>query len=423
MARVSIAAGLFVAPTMIACGGRSTLLDAAASSDAGAPAPPAGAACSEVVLSGAPIGDTFSIFDLVPATEDGARVNVVFRDVTPDHPPPAEISSITLSPWGAWPPSAAPTFTVCPHCEGQDLLAAPALPAAQPGFSLLMRDFAKPGDWNSVEMVLFPAVAAETNYDPSPAEVSWPPPDWGPSQVALERGASGHLTALYYETYERLGLSYIDGATLGVQHVGDVACPGDTSRRGIAPVQGGFLFAALSRYPLGDCASGDALEQPAVEVMRIDEATKQHTITASLGTMAYPRYVALAKRAEGAWLVWQSTDPYYEEPYSIQAVPLSESGEVVGPIVQLTQDGDGVFAVDATAMGPRLVVAGFAGSNADLRLVVLDDDGVVKESTFDMSPWMGIQHAPHRLLASPDGTKLLFAGAQYVARFECAAGL
>lgn len=414
MSRRAAAAVFAAAHALSACGGGSSL-DATSSGDAGSSPV---AACPGLVLSGEPIGGTFSVLGLASATDDGALVSVVLRDLSPQSPPSA-LGSTTLSPWGSWPPSDAPVFTACPQCAlTGEVLAGPALPAAQPGFSLLAQQVNDPDDWESAETVLFPAVDAGTNYDSSPTEVSWTPPLG--DTVALERGASGHLTAFSHRVTGHVSLAYIDAATLALQPIDDVVCPGVFSRRSIARVQGGFLVAAVSTQSFGDCASAGDIEVPRVQVVRIDEATKQHTITASFATTSTTSYVALAKRTEGAWLIWQSADGYGENPGSIHVLRLSESGAVLGPVVRLTGDEDGLFAWSSTAMGPRLVVALGHGDIADIQFRVLDDDGVVRVNHFDMSPWPHLMAAPRALLASADGTRFLLAGGEHVARFECA---
>ncbi len=81
-------------------------------------------------------------------------------------------------------------------------------------------------------------------------------------------------------------------------------------------------------------------------------------VTASVDTMGLVGPAMLVRRAEGAWLVWQTTDGYNETYGPVSAVPLSESGEIAGPVVPGHASEDQTAIRAATVMGSKLVVAG-----------------------------------------------------------------
>ncbi len=460
VARWPVATLLVGAAGVIGCGGRSQLHDsiagpAAAGDGAGGSsstssastssttggsggAPPA---CQALVLSGPPItyepssSEHGSRPSLVPATDDGALVSVVFLREPLEGPyeGPSRVASATLSPWGSWPSSLGPEDQAVGFF-GDPFAAAPAMPEAQPGFSVL---FYLPTNSFPSDMFLAPAVATGTSYDPFPAGVSWDA--WEPAwPSALARGASGHLAAyqLGMGPSSYLSVALVDAPSGDMTVMPEVACASAPFTVDAIPAAGGFLVATATGRPFGACPLDDGIPGPATEldVIRLDQETMTLSLAASFEEIDPIAHVALAPRADGAWLVWQSTGASAESPPPIQAVPLDEQGAPAGAVFSVTGSGQTTGPFAAAALGARLAVAWIDWldpSSPTIRLDLFDEEGAFVSGASLGTSGAWLYDASLALLASPDGTALLASWADEsdqpppapatvrVARFAC----
>jgi hypothetical protein len=412
MARLPL---LLLAPALVACGGRSALLDAAPSATPRADA----GACAALVVSGPPLGGFFAVPSLVPPSEDGAQVSVVHEVEVPG----GGVATVAASfaPWGDWPAGLPPAVTACVDCKAFGIVipVSPALPSAQPAFAMLADD-PVPTDGGlpaGFTTVFHPAAPSGA------ASITLPAPTFG---VALARGAAGHLLAFADAPgpdTSLVGLMYAGAGAPEGQLLGDVGCLYEPVS--VIPVPGGFLVSVLSSLATsaGPC---DWQAELRLTVLRVDEATRQITVTASLPDTQDLLFAALAGGAagEGGWLVYQTTDSYFGSIGPDRAVRVSASGELEGPTVELSAPGDdGGFQARAVArMGSRLVVAGPLSEAAlgTVSLLLRDDDGQVSRVSPDLGP--GADARRVTLLPSPDGSQLLVGQWSGVARLSCAAG-
>lgn len=410
----------------------STSTASSSSGNGGAPQ-----SCNGLTLSGERITYEPTPMDhgsrpiLVPATDDGSLVSVVFAQAPVESPsdPPIAVAGATFAPWGMWPSSLGPTARVVGF--GGDAFATARSPAAdQPGFSVL---FYLPTDSFPSDMYLAPAAAGKS-YDPFPQGISWDAwePAWG---VALARGASGHLAA--YEVGMGadafLSVAFVGGGSPTPFVIDEVACANAPFTADVAEVEGGYLLATAAGRKFGACPLDDGIPGPAkdLHVIRVDQATKQVSLAASFEGTDPLTHVALARRAQGAWVVWQENGASALTPPPIQAALLDETGAVAGPVfpIPATMGTLGPFA--AAALGPNLVVAwveAFDPSTPTLRLEVFSEAGTYLSSASINTAPSWLYDASLSLLPSPDGTQLLMAWADEaspeqamvrVVRFSC----
>jgi hypothetical protein len=441
------------------CGGRSALGDGlSASGGAGGSAPTsstsssssssssgaggAPSACDQLLLTGAPITyeptslEHGSRPSLVPATDDGSLVSVALARQPVEGPrvPPIRIVDASFSPWGDWPSTLGPVDQVCSF--GRDAFAvAPAMAAGQPSFATL---FHVPTSSFPSNMYLAPSASPKTSYDPFPEGISWDVAEqaW---PVALARGATGMLAAyqIGLGSYSYMGLALVDGASLSVVvPYADVACGDGPFPAAAVAAQGGFLIATASGREFLECGLDDLVPGRAdeVQVMRFDQAKMKLTLSASFKEPDALAHIALAKRSEGAWVVWQNNGASSEVPPPISAARLDEGGLPVGPVFPITHHGQTTGPFAAASVGPLLAVAWvdwLDTSYPTLRLDLFDEAGAfVTGSSINTGPaWL--YNASLSLLPSPDGRQLLLAWSDIasldpatvrVARFSCAAG-
>jgi hypothetical protein len=452
----SIATFLFSAGALLLSCGRSPLAEGDRSGTAGAPGGEDGAAASTgatagttggssvaCVLSGKPITHdptpeehTYRPY-LVPATEDGERMSVVFSHESVDDPILGfeRAAHVTFAPWGSWPEGLGPPLQAAPFF-GAPFAAAPASPGKQPGFSALLHRYTNA---NPTNVYFAPAVDAATDYMEYPegvwvdsGEPSWP--------TALARGSPGYLAAYQVEhsPFWHMRLALIDEASLAVSVLDDVSCGDVPLSAGVIPAAGGFLVATATGEPFGACSMIDGGVGPprSVHVLRVDQAAKTISLAASFEGEEPVAQIATAKRPDGAWLVWREAAASKEPFPPIKAVVLDESGAAVGPVVLLTKEGQtgGPFA--AAALGSGLVVAWIEpldATSATIRLGLFDETGSLVEDELYTTPASWIYEASLSLAMSPDGAQILLAWADggpdltsavRVARFSCAsAGL
>lgn len=406
------------------------------------------AACDALVLSGEPITPEAEPFEhglrprLVPAAGDGSLVSVVVARQAVEGPavPPARITRAEVAPWGAWPSTLGTEYQVCSF-GGEAFAAAPAMPDARPGIAAL---FYLPTAQFPSDMYLAPVVSARTSYDPFPDGVQWDA--WEPAfAAALARGGEGHLAA--YElvlggvsgTATYLGVSLVGAASLDVQPIDPVACAEAPFPADAAPIAGGFLVAAASGRPFGTCQRDDGVPGPAdeLQVIRIEEATHQTSLSASFQERDPLAHVALAAGGGGAWVVWQASGASALQPPPVRAMRLDEAGAPAGSVFQVTAEGATAGPIAAAALGSWLAVAwvdAIDPSFPTLRVDLFDEAGAFRTGTSISTAPSWLFDASLSLLASPDGTQLLLAwsdvaasgmeaAAVRVARFSCAQGL
>jgi hypothetical protein len=396
--------------------------------------------CAGLALSGEPItceptpSEHGSRPSLVPATDDGSLVSVVFARTSVKSPNPTftRIVSATLSPWGTFPKSLGVDLQAS-ILGGDPFAAAPAMAAGQPGFSVLLY---LPTDEIPSYMHLAPSAAVATSYDPYPTgkawgagELAWP--------IALARGASGHLAVyeLGIGPSAFMSLAVVDATSLDVSVANEVACASAPFAADAVPTKGGFLVATAAGRAFGDCPLDDGVPGVAkdLQILKVDEVTKEISLMALFEGVDAIAHIALAKRAahSGAWVVWQETGASSFIPPPIRAVPLDESGSQAGPIVDITSDGQTTGPFEATALGERLSVAWIDSldpSTPTIRLDLFDEVGMFVAGTSLSTGAAWLYDASLSLLASPDTTQLLVAWADgespapanvRVARFSC----
>lgn len=424
------------APTSSTSSISSTSSTSSTSSGSGG-APPA---CDQLLLTGMPITVEPTSFEhgsrpsLVPATDDGSLVSVVLARQLVEGPsvPPIRIVDASFSPWGDWPSTLGPADQVCSF-GGDAFAVAPAMAAGQPGFATL---FYLPTSSFPSDMYFAPDASPQTSYDPFPKGISWDAgePAW---PVALARGATSTLAAyqIGVGSHSFMNLALVDSASLSVEVFASVACADAPFTAAAVPAQGGFLIATATGRAFGACMLDDGIPGPAdeVQVMRFDQAKKQLTLSASFKEPDPLAHIALAKRGEGAWVVWQSNGASAEAPPPIRAARLDEGGLPVGPVFLITDDGETTGPFAAASVGPLLAVAwvdSLDPSSPTLRLDLFDEAGaLVTGSSINTGPaWL--YDASLSLLPSPDGRQLLLAWSDIaspdpatvrVARFSCAA--
>jgi hypothetical protein len=218
-----------------------------------------------------------------------------------------------------------------------------------------------------------------------------------------------------------------------VSVVNDVACASAPFTADVIPTKGGFLVATAAGSAFGQCTLGDSDPGLAndLQILKVDEATKEITVMALFEGVDPLAHVALAKRPEGAWVVWQETGASSLQPPPIRAALLDESGSQAGPLVNITSDGqtNGPFA--AAALGERLAVAWIDAldpSTPTIRLDLFNEEGSFVAGTSLGTGPAWLYDASLSLLASPDATQLLIAWTDMeppapanvrVARFSC----
>jgi hypothetical protein len=405
-------------------------------------------ACDDLFLSGNPITSDAPLFEmatrprLVPATDGGKLVSVVLARQLNEGPtwPPTRIVHAQIEPWDVWPESLGAEYQVCSF-GGDAFEAAPALPAEQPGFATLF--YLPTGQFPS-DMYLAPAVSPGASYDPFPQGTQWDAwePAWG---VALARGSAGHLAAHEYTVGNGpnpptfLDVALVDAATPGVTVVPGVTCANTPFPAAAVPTSGGFLVATAAGRAFGACFDDDGAPGPAdeVQVIRVDQASGQLTLSASFQDPDPIAHLALAGRADGAWLVWQNNGQSALQPPPVQAVRLDASGAVAGSIFQVTKDGETDRPFAAAALGPWLAVAWIAAFDASASVIhvdLFDESGAFVIGTSITTAPFGAPATSLSLLASPGDNQLLLAWAGIVpspsvqatlqvARISCAKAL
>lgn len=381
---------------------------------------------------------------LVPATEDASLVSVALGRQMAEGPasPPIRIVHAEFAPWGEWPSSLGQEYQVF-WSGGDSYAVAPAAPGSQPGLAALF--YLPTGDFPS-DMYLAPLVKAQAEYDWYPEGVQWDA--WEPAwATALARGSSGHLAAYQLglgggrgpDTH--LSLALVD-ATAGVKVIDHVACADARFPAETVPVKGGFLVATASGRPFGTCSLGDEIPGPAdeIQVTWVVEATGELVLGATFqepDPLAHIAHIALARRPEGAWLVWQSNGASAFQPPPVRAVRLAELGGVAGSVFQVTDDGETTGPIAAAALGKKLAVAWVDAADPSfpaIRVELFDEAGALVTSTSVLLGPAWIYEPSLSLLPSPDGSKLLLSwpdldssGAAVsrvrVARFTCAEGV
>lgn len=369
----------------------------------------------------------------VPATEDAARVSMAFWHRAPEGPaiPPLRMGDVTFEPWGPWPSGLGPPYEVL-EFFADSFAVAPALPSSQPGFSTLF--YVPTGSFPS-DMALANA-APQTDYSPFPPPIAqWDAfePGWA---VALARGTKGHL-ALYQGDgpYAYLSVARVSPGEL--VNIYGVACADAPFPADTVPAQGGFLVASASGGDFNACLLDDGIPGPArrLLVSRFDLDADHLVPAASFEEPDPIAHVAMAKANDGAWVVWQNDGSSALQPPPIRAVRLDESGAQIGPVFNVTHDGQtsGPFAV--ASLGVWLAVAwvdAIDPSFPTLRVDLFGPQGTFLSGTsLNTSPnWL---HDPAlALMASPNGQHLLLAWSDIdvgsstpastrVARFSCGA--
>jgi hypothetical protein len=214
-----------------------------------------------------------------------------------------------------------------------------------------------------------------------------------------------------------------------------IACADAPFPAASIPTKEGFLVAAASGRPFDSCQNDDGIPGPAkeVQVSRLVLGPGEFTPTTSFEEPDPIAHLALAKAAEGGWLVWQSNGQSALQSPPIRAVRLDDSGALASPIFDVTQDGQSSMPFAAAALGPWLAVAwvdALDPSYPTLQLHLFDEKGtlVTGASHYTAPSWL--YDASLSLLPSPDGRHLLLAWADYqpggpfaavtrVARFSC----
>jgi hypothetical protein len=456
---------LLAAALAVSCGSRTDLGDGAAapagsggsastttssssatsssSSTSSSGAGGAPALCLSLQLTGPPISTPPGAAEhgshpiLASATAAGDAVSVVLARQGVEGPviPPFRITAATFSPWASWPDSLGPDAQVSAQ-GGDAFAAAPAPAASQPGVSAL---FAVPGDATVASMIWAASAAPGTSYDPYPAGADWvvAQPAWA---VALARGVSSHLAA--YEVGAGSGAAFlnlglIDDAGQSVSVLPAVACGAAPFPAALAPAPGGYTLATASGRKFGECGLDNGIPGPAagLQISHVDAATQKVLLAATLEEPDPLAHVALAPAAAGAWVVWQNDGASAELPAPIRAARLDDTGALVGPPFDVTQDGQSSGPFTAAALGGELVVAwvdALDPSTPTLRLDLFDAQGhPLGGGSINTAPsWL---YDPSlSLLASPDGQAVLLAwsdllstepaaAAVRVARFSCGA--
>ena len=422
-------------------GGGSTVSTSVTASSTSASSSGSGGApfeCSSLFLSGSPI--TYGVSEaehgsrpaLVPTTDDGAEVSVVHARTAVDDTSgaPPRIANVTFSPWGKWPSGLGGEHQVS-WLGGERFAVAPAWPAAQPGVATI---FFLPTDAFPSDIYFAPSAAPDQSYDPHPPGVSWNA--WEPAAVvALARGSSFHLAA------HQIGLASATFMTLvlvdemlGAVPIHDVTCASAPFPADIVTTASGFLVASASGRAFGACPLDDGIPGPAdqLQVMKLDEAGKQLSLSFAFDEPDPLAHVVLAKAPHGAWVVWQNDGSSAFQPAPVRAVRLDEQGAPLGAVFAVVGDGQTSGPIAAAGVGPLLAVAwvdALDPSTPTLRLDLFDESGAwVSGSSVNTAPsWL---HDPSlSLLPSPDARSILLAwsdrdapapAAVRVARFSCA---
>lgn len=438
-----------------ACGSRSEMQGAAASSGAGgSQATSTGAGptstssggpqgrCAALAISGDPITYEATPAEhggrptLITTADDGSRVSVVYYRQGVKEPVNgfSKITSATLSPWGSWPTTLGAGAQAA-AIGGDTFAASAAGPNDQPGFSIL---FYLPTNAFPSDMFLAPVVTPGKDYDWAPLGVQWD--SWEPAwPVALERGASGHLAAyqLGVGTSTYMSVALIDEGSQSVSVIDEIACAKDPFTVDVAPTTGGFLVATAAGRPFGACPLDDGIPGPAqdIHVIKVDAASELPSLSASVDVSDLLAHIALAKRPSGAWLVYHGAGANAEFPPPIMGALLDEDGALISPVQALSQEGAGSLAFAAAALGEKLLLAWLAVSdegNPTIWLDLFDEAGAPLSHTPLVVPGAFIYDPHLSLLVSPDGAQALVAWSDIgasagsaasvrVARLSCAA--
>jgi hypothetical protein len=401
----------------------------------------ASTACTQLANSGAPI--TYDAIPsahgsrpiLVRATDDGSLAGVIFATQDVSSPSPIDIASAAFSPWGSWPATIGPVSHVV-SSFGDPFAAAPAMAKAQPGFSILF--FLQTASFPSA-MYLATAAAGQSTFS-YPQGTLWDISELA-RPVALARGAENHLAA--YEVgmggEVDLRVAVVEAAIDTLFIVDPVTCANAPFPADVTEAQGGYLIATAAGRKFGACLLDDGVPGPAkdLQVILLDQVTGQISLSASFGGVDPVAHVALARRAGGAWAVWQENGASAEFVPAIQAVRLDEAGAVAGPVFPVTNSGGTVSPFAAAAIGSNLAVAWVdtldpSTPTITIRIDVVDAYGaLVTSSSIDTAPSWPYEPSLS-LLVSPDQTQMLLAWADQaspapavarVARLSCVGAL
>ncbi len=325
----------------------------------------------------------------------------------PTSPPPT-IGSVVFSPWGDWPQSLGSVVQVAAF-GGEGFAAAPG--AAEPSAAVLF--FLPTGQFPS-DIYLAPMVAPNSFYDPYPGGVSWDA--WEPAwATALARGAGGHLAAFQVGfpsgTFLRAEL-VSDNLTLS--ELADLACADAPFPADLTQVASGYLLATANGREFGSCDDDDGIPGPAtrLHVMRIDPTLGSVPLASTFEGVDRMAHVALARRPGGAWLAWQETGESAFAPPPIHAVALDDEGNVVGPLFDVTSDGQTAGPLAIADLGGLLAVAwvdNLDPSSSTLQVSLFGVGGQFVVGTSYQSPESFLYEPSLSLSASDDGRNLLMS--------------
>jgi hypothetical protein len=244
------------------------------------------------------------------------------------------LADVTFDPTGPWPPAIPASHTLA--ISGGASFA----PAPRPGatFSLLydLESIDPPTGGVFAEDVSPQGNAAGTLFEASN----------GPALFVASNGAH-HVAGHEIGVGERLlGIHLFEDATETTSMVG--ACAGGALAGAAIPFGAGFLVAATTGTPFGECPGAAGALPDVVELLRVSPGgTPWIQLVTTVSTGVALTKVALLPRPGGAWLLTQQAANGPAAPVHVQ--PLGATGSLIGAAFDVVPEG--ALAWGAAALG------------------------------------------------------------------------
>lgn len=371
--------------------------------------------CPYLGITGQPISYTSAAAlhgarpELVRAS--ATQTMVLFARQDMNDPSAAQtIGHVVFDPWGAWPQSLG-SVVKASSLGGEGFAVSPG--ALEPSAAVMF--FLPTGAFPS-DMFLAPTVKPNAYYEPYPEGIQWDA--WEPAWAsALARGPGGHLAAyqLGFAQGSFLRLAVVpDGQPATT--TSDLACADVPFPADVTPVANGYLLATANGRDFGSCGDDDGIPGPPkrLDVMFVDPNAGSIPLTAVFQGIDPLAHVVLARRAGGAWLVWQENGASSVLPPPVQAVALDEQGSAVGPTFNVTSDGETTGPLAIVDVGGLLAAAwvdSLDPSSPAFRIGLFDAAGTPTASASYQVLESFLYEPSLSLAASDDGQQLLLSWA------------
>lgn len=417
---------LVLASFALAACGRTALplqdLPAQPPADAGADTGPPLIPCGNLVIDGAPIGDTEQpnpfANDGQPrlVAVDAARVMVFRTNV--DDVGTFSLRATAFDAWGDWPASQGEPYYLAMDIEGQplaargladDAAALVQLPSSDDSPSVPLLAPSIPPGVGSVELS---GVALEELGDGQPAALA----------AANGRFFVGHRVEVGPMTSLTELVTDARGSILAGPSGGAGCAQGQGQSEAIA-IGDVFLSAFSAGREWATCADPNGVPGPPARVQVERWPAGGAIALAADWTLPEPvAELALVPRPGGAWVVVRTDGSTSFQPPAVLATPLDATGAVAGDAVVVIPDGRTSGSIAAAAFGARLAVAWVeAADPPTIGVRVFDPDGALAAETSIDPKNLYVTFNRISLVGSPAGDALVLAWHGYDVDFDIVA--